>query len=118
MVRRQSIKEVRLSYWANMPHGTLDCVDVDVDITYRMYCITVDNSPSFKAAILFDMGAHASFVNRGEAAWFEEQECKKESELPADDKRGTRTAYHFGVASWDSVQQSYIRMCGLRFNFL
>ena len=56
-----------------MSYGTLDYVDADVDITYRMHCITVDNSPSFKAAILFDTGAHTSFVNREVAAWVEGQ---------------------------------------------
>ena len=31
-------------------------------LTYRMYCISVGNSPSYKAATLFDTDAHASFV--------------------------------------------------------
>jgi hypothetical protein len=47
---------------ATMSHGTLDYIDADVDITYRMYCITVENSPSFKAVILFDTCAHLSAV--------------------------------------------------------
>ncbi len=49
-----------------------DCDDADVDITYRMCCITVDTSPSFKAATLFDTGANASYVNREVAAWIED----------------------------------------------
>ncbi len=49
------------------------CDDIDVDMTYRMCCLTVDNSPSYKAATLFDTGAHASFVNREVAAWVEGQ---------------------------------------------
>ena len=47
---------------ATMSHGMLDYIDADVDITYRMYCIAVDNSPAFKAAILLDTCAHLSAV--------------------------------------------------------
>ena len=42
-------------------------------MTYRMCCLTVGDSPSYKAATLFDTGAHASFVNREVAAWVEGQ---------------------------------------------
>jgi hypothetical protein len=41
-----------------------------------MCCITVGNSPSFKAATLFDTGASASYVNREVAAWIEDQTGK------------------------------------------
>jgi len=41
-------------------------------MTYRMCCISVGNSPSYKAATLFDTGAHASFVNREVASWIDE----------------------------------------------
>jgi len=37
-----------------------------------MCCVSVRNSPSYKAATLFDTGAHASFVNREVASWIEE----------------------------------------------
>ncbi len=53
-----------------------DYDDADVDITYRMCCITVGTSPSFKAATLFDTGANASYVNREVAAWIEDQAGK------------------------------------------
>ena len=48
----------------------------DIDITYRMGCIPVDNTPSFKAVILYDTGAYASLINRVVAAWIEEQAGK------------------------------------------
>ena len=44
---------------ATISCGTCDCDDADVDTTYRMCCITVGTSPSFKAATLFEM-AHMS----------------------------------------------------------
>jgi hypothetical protein len=53
-----------------------DCDDADVDITYRMCCITVGTSPSFKAATLFDTGANASYVNREVVARIEDQAGK------------------------------------------
>jgi hypothetical protein len=52
--------------------SSCDYDDVDIDMTYRMCCISVGNSPSYKAATLFDTGAHASFVNREVANWIEE----------------------------------------------
>ena len=48
-----------------MIHPSCNCDDTDVDTTYR--------SPSFSAAILFDTGAHTSFVNREVGAWIELQ---------------------------------------------
>ena len=56
-----------------MTHPSCNCDDTDVDITYRMCCITVGNSPSFSAATLFDTGSHTSFVNREVTAWIELQ---------------------------------------------
>ena len=53
---------------ATISNVKCDCDDADVDITYRMCCITVGTSPSFKAATLFDTGANASYVNREVAA--------------------------------------------------
>ena len=41
-------------------------------MTYRMCCISVGNSQSYKAATFFDTDAHASFVNREVATWIEE----------------------------------------------
>ena len=38
---------------ATISCGTCDCDDADVDTTYRMCCITVGTSPSFKAATFF-----------------------------------------------------------------
>ena len=78
-----------------------------------MCCLTVGDSPSYKAATLFDTGAHASFVNREVAAWIE-----GESELPEEGAREARPALHYGVTGRDGVQQPDIRMCSLRFNFL
>jgi len=52
--------------------SSCDCDDADIDKTYRMCCISVGNSPSYKAATLLDMGAHASFVNREVASWIDE----------------------------------------------
>ena len=43
--------------------------DAGIDITYRMCYISVANYPPFKAATLFDTGAHASFIDREDAAW-------------------------------------------------
>ena len=54
---------------AIMTHGACDCDDADIDITYRMCCISVNNGPPFKASTLFDTGAYASFVKREVAAW-------------------------------------------------
>ena len=53
---------------ATISYGTCDCDDTDVDIAYRMCCITVGRSPS-----LFDMGANASYVIREVAAWIKNQ---------------------------------------------
>ena len=75
--------------------ASCDCDDIDVDMTYRMCCLTVGDSPSYKAATLFDTGAHASFVNRKAAAWVEGQARRNPSYL-----------------------QKVARMCSLRFNFL
>ena len=55
-----------------MSKSSCDCDDADIDMTYGMCCISVGNSPSYKAATLFDTGAHASFVNREVATWIEE----------------------------------------------
>jgi hypothetical protein len=52
--------------------SSCDCDDTDIDMTYRMCCISLGNSPSYKSATLFDTGAHASFVNREVASWIEE----------------------------------------------
>ena len=49
---------------ATIFNGKCDWDDADADITYRMCCITMGTSPSFKAATLFDTGANASYVNR------------------------------------------------------
>ena len=59
-------------------------------MTYRMCCISVGNSPSYKAATLFDTGAHASFVNREVADWIENQEMT-DRQVP-DRKRGWQEA--------------------------
>ncbi len=53
--------------------ASCDCDDIDVDLTYRMCCLTVGDSPSYKAATLFDTGVHASLVNWEVAAWVEGQ---------------------------------------------
>ena len=53
---------------ATIFNGKCDWDDADADITYRMCCITMGTSPSFKAATLFDTGANASYVNREVAA--------------------------------------------------
>ncbi len=58
---------------ATQTHAPCACNDVDVDTTFRMYCITVGKSPSYHAATLFDTGAHTSFVNWELAAWIEQQ---------------------------------------------
>jgi hypothetical protein len=52
--------------------SSCDCDDADIDMTYRMCCISVGNSPLYTAVTLFDTGAHASFVNREVASWIEE----------------------------------------------
>ena len=52
--------------------SSCDCDDADIDMTYRMCCISVGNSPLYTAVALFDTGAHASFVNREVASWIEE----------------------------------------------
>ena len=56
-----------------MTHPSCNCDDTDIDTTFCMCCITLGDSPSFSAAILFDTGAHTSFVNREVAAWIELQ---------------------------------------------
>ena len=61
--------------------ASCDCDDIDVDMTYCMCCLTVGDSPSYKAATLFDTGAHASFVNREVAAWVEGQAGRNPSSL-------------------------------------
>ena len=61
---------------ATISNVKCDRDDADVDITYRMCCITVGTSPSFKAAPLFDTGANASYVNREVAVWIEDQAGK------------------------------------------
>ena len=58
---------------ATMTHRACDCDDADIDVSYRMCRISVNNSPPFKASTLFDTGAHASFVNREVAAWIGKQ---------------------------------------------
>ena len=64
-----------------MATASCDCDDIDVDMTYRICCLTVGDSPSYKAATLFDTGAHASFVNRKVAAWVEGQARRNPSYL-------------------------------------
>ena len=44
----------------SLPHISCDCDAQDIYITYRMCCVTVDDSPSCSAATLFDTGAHTS----------------------------------------------------------
>ena len=61
---------------ATISNVKCDRDDADVDITYRMCCITVGTSPSFKASTLFDTGANTSYVNREVAAWIEDQAGK------------------------------------------
>ena len=56
-----------------MNHRACDCDDADIDVSYRMCCISLNNSPPYKASTLFDTGAHASFVNREVAAWIGKQ---------------------------------------------
>jgi hypothetical protein len=67
-----------------------DCDDADIDMTYRMCCISVGDSPSYKAATLFDTGAHASFVNRAVASWIEDHE--RTDWQVSDRKRGWQEA--------------------------
>ena len=73
--------------------ASCDCDDIDVDMTYRMCCLTVGSSPSYKAATLFDTGAHASFVNREVAAWEEGQARRdpgyRQKTREGQDQRGT-----------------------------
>jgi hypothetical protein len=64
---------------ATISNVECDWDDADVDITYRMCCITVGTSPSFKAAALFDTGANASYVNRKVAAWIEDQAGREDN---------------------------------------
>ena len=61
---------------ATISNVECDWDDADVDITYRMCCITVGTSPLFKAATLFDTGANVPYVNREVAAWIEDQAGK------------------------------------------
>ena len=61
--------------------ASCDCDDIGIDMTYRMCCLTVGDSPSYKAATVFDTGAHASFVNREVAAWVEGQARRNPSYL-------------------------------------
>ena len=61
---------------ATISHGTCDFDDADVDIAYRMCCITVGTSPSFK------VGTSPSFM----AAWIENQVGK--DKLQGGRKRG------------------------------
>jgi hypothetical protein len=61
---------------ATISNVKCDWDDADVDLTYRMCCITVGTSPLFKAATLFDTGANAYYVNREVAAWIEDQAGK------------------------------------------
>jgi hypothetical protein len=64
--------------------SSCDCDDAGIDMTYRMCCISVGNSPSYKAATLFDTGAHTSFVNREIAS-------RTDRQVP-DQKRGWKEA--------------------------
>ena len=57
----------------SLPHISCDCDAQDIYTTYRMCCVTVDDSPSYSASTLFDTGAHTSFVNREVAAWIVQQ---------------------------------------------
>jgi len=70
--------------------GSCDCDDADIDMTYRMCCISVGKSPSYKVATLFDTGAHASFVNREVADWIGNQEMT-DRQVP-NRKRGWQEA--------------------------
>ena len=67
--------------------ASCDCDGIDVDMTYRM-------CPSYKAATLFDTGAHASFVNREVVAWVEGQASKTSVTLRCH-WRGRRTAARY-----------------------
>jgi len=40
----------------SLAHISCDCDAQDIDTTYRMCCITVNDSPSYSAATLFDTG--------------------------------------------------------------
>ena len=70
--------------------SSCDCDDTDIDMIYRMCCISVENSPSYKAATLFDTGTHASFVNREVATWIEEH--GRTDRRHGDRKRGWQEA--------------------------
>ena len=84
-----------------------------------MCCLTVGDSPSYKAATLFDTGAHASFVNREVAAWIEGQERRNPSCLKkAREKQDQRyTTVSLAGTAYSSPILG-IRMRSLRFNFL
>jgi hypothetical protein len=57
----------------SLAHISCDCDAQDIDTTFRMCCVTVNDSPSYSAATLFDAGTHTSFVNREVAAWIVQQ---------------------------------------------
>jgi len=57
----------------SLAHISCDRDAQDIDTTYIKCCITVNDSPSYFAATLFDTGAHTSFVNREVAAWIVQQ---------------------------------------------
>ena len=76
--------------------SSCDCDDADIDMTYHMCCISVGNSPSYKAATLFDTGAHASFVNREVDQWIEEH-GGTDRQVP-EQKRGWQKASSTSVS--------------------
>ena len=59
-----------------------DCDDTDIDMTYRMCCLTVGDSPSFKAATMHHLLIGKSSRMDGGAS-------KEKSKLPEDKKSVT-----------------------------
>jgi hypothetical protein len=56
-VRERDTRGGKHKQLAIMTHRACDCDDADIDTSYRMCCISVNNSPPFKASTLFDTGA-------------------------------------------------------------
>jgi hypothetical protein len=76
--------------------NSCDCDDADIDMIYRMCCISVGNSPSYNAATLFDTGAHASFIKREVARWIQEH-GGTDRQVP-EQKRGWQKASSTSVS--------------------
>ena len=91
---------------ATMTHRACDCDDADIDVSYRMCCISANNNPPFKAATLFDTGAHAS-VNREVAAWIGTQNG------PAKQLGARKRGWQDDVVSRNLIEQSDTRKCCL-----